>query len=176
MHVFATVDEIIDHLQLMGRTCDGGAGLDHGLRCATLLRHADASDSELQIAALLHDIGHGGSGVEHERVGAAAVRPVLGDRVARLIEGHVAAKRYLVATTPGYAARLSSASALSLAQQGGPMSDDEAGAFELDPDCTAMVALRVADDDANAVGTRVAGLEFWVPVLRAIAPAAMIGR
>ncbi len=175
MHAFATVDEIIDHLQVMGRTRDGEALLDHGLHCATLLRHADSSDSELQIAGLLHDIGHcweaaGQPG--HERLGATAVRLALGDRVARLIEGHVAAKRYLVATTPGYAARLSTESARALASQGGPMDNHEAGAFELDPDCTAMVALRVADDDddATVIGARVAGLEFWVPVLRALAP------
>ena len=45
----------------------------------------------------------------------------------------MAAKRYLCAVEPGYYERLSSASKLSIALQGGPMSEAEAAAFAAEP-------------------------------------------
>ena len=79
------------------------------------------------------------------------------------------AKRYLVATIPEYFDLLSPDSVMTLEAQGGPMDDTEVREFEADPDCTAMVALRVADDSAKVPGAVVPGLEFWIPVIRSVA-------
>src|SRR5690606_32429175 len=66
----------------------------------------------------------------HERMGAAALRPLCGDAVAAPVALHVDAKRYLVGARPGYFARLSEESVRSLALQGGPMADEERARFE----------------------------------------------
>src|SRR5215468_5437286 len=85
--------------------------LAHGLQCADVLRRQRPGDIGLQLAGLVHDIGHGVPG--HARVGAEFVRPLLGDRVATLVALHVEAKRYLATTERAY--DLSEASRTSLA-------------------------------------------------------------
>ena len=64
----------------------------------------------------------------------ASARPSSGfsQKIADLVKAHVAAKRYLVATNPTYAAQLSPASTATLRHQGGPMSRDEVATFEGD--------------------------------------------
>src|SRR5215831_8433798 len=83
--------------------------LEHALQCAHWARE-DGADDELIAAALLHDVGHLvaadpdeiGS-PQHEGIGAAYLRDLgCNERVADLVSGHVAAKRYLTATTPEY--------------------------------------------------------------------------
>jgi hypothetical protein len=59
---------------------------------------------------------------------------------------HVAAKRFLCATEPGYIERLSSASQATLSVQGGPMSASEVCAFALLPYARNAVALRRWDE------------------------------
>ncbi|WP_374194246.1 inositol oxygenase family protein [Streptomyces sp. N35] len=101
---------------------------DHALQTAALLRRSHPADKELQVAGLVHDLGHllrPGDDAAHADHAAAAVRPLLGDRVAELVRLHVPAKRYLAATEPGRA--LSEQSALTLRAQGGVMTHEEAG-------------------------------------------------
>src|ERR1700677_144977 len=79
--------------------------LDHSLQTAAVLRRSHPDDVELQIAGLVHDVGHmlrPGDDDAHGELGAEFVQPVLGRRVADLVRLHVPAKRYLVTTEPGY--------------------------------------------------------------------------
>jgi predicted HD phosphohydrolase len=108
----------------------------HALQAAASARAAGADD-ETVIAALLHDIGHllsaGKDGdfghighIGHEHTAEPWLRERgFGKRCIALVGAHVAAKRFLVATKPAYAARLSDASRKTLELQGGPMTPDE---------------------------------------------------
>ncbi|HEX3334571.1 MAG TPA: HD domain-containing protein [Acidimicrobiales bacterium] len=142
--------------------------LDHALQTAALLARERPGDTELAVAGLVHDIGHllpGGSGDRHAADGAAAVRGVLGERVAGIVELHVEAKRYLVATDPGYGDVLERDSVVSLGRQGGALSDEEARAFLTLERAEDAVLLRRADDTAKVDGLVVDGLDRWVTVL-----------
>ncbi|MEI8238336.1 MAG: HD domain-containing protein [Actinomycetota bacterium] len=178
MHVFANVEEIIQHLEWLGTMLsaesDEFTELDHGLQTAAILQREHADDPELQVAGLVHDLAHPWDGPgqpRHGFMGADAVRKVLGERIASLVEGHVPAKRYLVAAVPEYADVLSPDSVMTLAAQGGPMDDREVAAFEADPHCAGMVALRVADDHAKVPGAVVPSLDHWIPIIRTVAHA-----
>lgn len=76
--------------------------------------------------------------------------------MARLVEYHVQAKRYLTLKEPGYHERLSEASRRTLAYQGGVMTVAEAEAFERDPLCAVSLRMRRWDELAK---------EEWVPVM-----------
>ena len=142
---------------------------------ATRSAAGDFSREEVILAALFHDIGHmlgllskdetesmGDCGVmHHERVGGEYLRALgLTERVVKLVQEHVNAKRYLTATNPAYGvgppigphfvrhalwagidfptcrylAKLSPASRTTLGYQGGPFSPAECDAFVADPD------------------------------------------
>ena len=135
--------------------------LDHALQSATLAGLDGASDP-LVAAALLHDYGHliedrghmaerEGLDGEHEALGALALSAWFGEAVTRPIALHVAAKRYLCATEPGYLAALSLASKLSLDLQGGPMTATEAEAYAALPFAADAVRLRRCDDGGKAL-------------------------
>lgn len=152
--------------------------LQHALQCAQLAREHDCSDS-LVVAALLHDIGRmlepdandaelGGVDGEHEQVGADALSAGYAPEVTEPIRLHVAAKRYLCATDADYAARLSAASKLSLAVQGGPMSADEAAEFERQPFFADAVTLRGFDDWGKRTGCEVADFDSYAGLLRSL--------
>ncbi|MGW3539248.1 inositol oxygenase family protein [Nocardia niigatensis] len=148
--------------------------LDHDRQCAEFLRRDFPADEELQVAGLVHDIGHvlvPGDDAGHGVHGGAAVRALLGDRVARLVELHVEAKRYLVATDSVHAEALSPSSRRTLIAQGGPMTPAEITDFERDPDFAAALALRRADDAGKVVGLTVHPLETWRPVVERVAVA-----
>lgn len=140
--------------------------LQHGLQCAHLLAQQRPEDVALQLAGLVHDIGHAipGGHRNHAAVAAEAVRPVLGERVAALVRLHVPAKRYLATIEPSY--DLSEASAMSLVHQGGRMSRAEVEEFERAAHSADAVVLRRADEDAKVVGLAVPGLDTWVDRLR----------
>lgn len=147
--------------------------LDHGLQVASVLAERNPEDEQLQVAGLVHDIGHYLVPDDEEGHGAHAARAVeglLGPRVARLVALHIPAKRYLAAADPHLV--LSPESARTLGCQGGPMTRQEVAAFETDPDFEAAVALRRADDAGKVVGLRVAALERWRPVVERVAAAA----
>ena len=134
---------------------------------AAELAIAEGFDDEVVLAAFFHDIGHicaedaenmdGFGVVSHERLGADYLRRAgFSERLARLVEYHVQAKRYLTLKEPGYYERLSEASRRTLEFQGGVMTAEEAEAFEQDPLCAVSLRMRQWDELAK---------EMWVPVI-----------
>lgn len=147
----------------------------HMLQCAQ--KAAQAGEGEAMIlAALLHDFGHliedaaeapaQGIDAEHETVGAAYLSRYFPPSVTRPIALHVAAKRYLCRVEPGYQDQLSPASLLSLELQGGPLTAQEAMAFEADPFSADAIRLRRYDECGKMVGAATPDLEFYGPMLR----------
>ncbi len=146
--------------------------LNHGLQCAARLRHTDPDDAELQLAGLLHDVGHllpGGREEQHGAVGAAFVRPVLGDRIAALVAAHVPAKRYLVSVERTYRDRLSAGSRRTLSMQGEGMTREESAVFVDLPHAESALRLRRADEAAKDPNADVPGLDAWLPTLTLVA-------
>ncbi len=143
MTAAVTVDDLFAVLERSHGVWDAPDGLgdpvdilDHSLQCANVLAAYAPDDPELQVAGLVHDLGHVVTPehwAEHGETGAAYVRELLGRRVARLTELHVPAKRYLVMTDATYAASLSDGSALSLEVQGGGLSEAELAELAADP-------------------------------------------
>ncbi|GKZ78864.1 hypothetical protein AnigIFM56816_002694 [Aspergillus niger] len=149
--------------------------LEHCLQAAHQAQKSGASP-ELILAALLHDIGqiiplsstkevrmnlksNNSNSTEnvgrmgHETIGAEYLRSLgFSEKVCRLVESHVPAKRYLTATNKAYFETLSSASKKSLEFQGGPFKGAELEAFETDPLRDEMVKLRLWDDAAKVQG------------------------
>lgn len=130
--------------------------LEHAVQVGLLAEAAGGPD-EWVVAAFLHDIGHlcapdaepiGDFGRHcHDTNGGSWARSRgFPEIVARLIENHVAAKRYLVATDSAYARRLSHASQTTLAHQGGPMDEVEIAAFERDELLDIHIRLRHWDE------------------------------
>ncbi|TFY93391.1 HD domain-containing protein [Pseudomonas nabeulensis] len=131
---------------------------------------AEGFDDEVVLAAFFHDIGHlcghgeenmGGYGVvSHERLGADYLRRAgFSERMAKLVEYHVQAKRYLTFSQPDYYARLSEASRRTLGYQGGVMSAAEAYAFEQDPLCAVSLRMRYWDEHAKEMQVPLLDLE-----------------
>ncbi|WP_309674317.1 phosphonate degradation HD-domain oxygenase [Pseudomonas sp.] len=137
---------------------------------AAELAMAEGFDDEVVLAAFFHDIGHicvesaenmGGFGVvSHERLGADYLRRAgFSERMARLVEYHVQAKRYLTLKEPGYYERLSEASRRTLEYQGGVMTAAEAEAFEKDPLCAVSLRMRQWDEQAKDMSVPVIDLQ-----------------
>ena len=148
---------------------DGGrresvTALEHALQCAQLAEWAGA-DGPLVAAALLHDVGDlvapaadtDAADNRHELRALEVLRGAFGPEVLDPIRLHVAAKRYLVATEPGYSATLSPASVLSLSLQGGPMSDAEQRRFEEEPFAPQAVLLHEVRERPRAARRSVVG-------------------
>lgn len=169
------VDELVGWLLSVGRrTYDARVTLlEHALQTAALARVHGAKESQV-VAGLLHDIGHpladvvGGAEdtrIAHERLAASWLARYYPAAVTEPIRLHVEAKRWLVATEPGYARTLSAGSLASLDEQGGPMRPDERPQFEAEPFAAAALSLRRWDEEAAVPGLRVAGLETYRPAL-----------
>ena len=135
--------------------------LEHMVQAAQLAE-AQGFDEEVILAAFLHDIGHiseaakgdnemDGYGIkDHEELGAEFLRGKgFSKKVARLVESHVEAKRYLTYKDPAYYANLSDASKRTLEYQGGPMTAEEAGAFEQYPLFDLIIRMRNWDEQAK---------------------------
>jgi len=144
--------------------------LEHSLQTAEAAAQ-DGSSPHLVLAGLLHDVGHlfGEAdqwGVaDHATIGAERLQQLLPASVVEPIRGHVDAKRYLVATEPDYAAKLSPASIATLAQQGGAMSEHEAAAFQALPHSKAAIALRRFDDAGKNANADTGSVESYRPLL-----------
>lgn len=157
--------------------------LEHALQAAHHARAAGA-DRELVLAALLHDVArspevagepYDAGPLHHGEQGARWLAPLLGERVAWLAGAHVAAKRYLVATEPRYAAELTDVSARTLLAQGGAMDAEEVRAFASHPWWREAVQLRRWDDLAKVPGAEVDGLATHLADIRAQAQATLAG-
>jgi len=121
------------------------------MRQAGALAEAAGAAAPLVAAALLHDVGHlrRETDARHGVGGAQWLSQWFGPAVTEPVRLHVAAKRYLCATEPGYFARLSAESVRTLALQGGPMTPEQAAAFAALPYARDAVAVRRWDDEAK---------------------------
>ncbi|HQQ96848.1 MAG TPA: HDIG domain-containing protein [Cyclobacteriaceae bacterium] len=129
-------------------------------------------DDEVILAAFFHDIGHicvmqdstnsmGGFGIRrHEQIGADFLRSKgFSERLARLVENHVQAKRYLTYQYPEYYHALSQASKETLTYQGGPMTREEAQEFANDPLFEPSIQLRRWDELAKETNIPIIDLD-----------------
>ena len=154
--------------------------LMHGLQCAEVAVK-DGADEATIAAALLHDVGHLLVGDlfpidaeldrdwKHEDVGARYLARWFGPEVTEPVRMHVAAKRYLVATDPAYAATLTPSSVRSLAVQGGPMSVGEQADFEAQAGFDTAVKVRRYDDLGKDPQMRTRAFADFVPMLERLA-------
>ena len=176
------VEDILRLFERRGASAYHGEAVsqsEHGLQAAELAEKEGAPAS-LIVAALLHDVGHLLDGQDedlaqrgidghHEEAGSRWLARNFGPEVVEPIRLHVAAKRYLCSVDPAYLDGLSPASRLSLAVQGGPMSDEERNEFESNPYYREAIRLRHWDDTAKVPGLEVPGLEHYRDRLAATA-------
>jgi len=146
--------------------------IEHMSQAAALAVQAKADD-EVVVAAFFHDIGHicvqhdpqlkmeSYGNKSHEQIGADFLREKgFPERVARLVENHVMAKRYLTYKQPEYFDQLSEASKQTLKFQGGVMSEKEAKDFESDSLFEASILLRKWDEAAKEINLPIIDLEI----------------
>jgi phosphonate degradation associated HDIG domain protein len=154
---------------------EGVTQLEHALQCAVFAARDKAPES-LVVATLLHDIGHmlhdlpediADQGVDtvHESLGSAWLSQHFGPEVSDPVRLHVAAKRYLSASEPGYYDVLSEASKLSLKLQGGPMSAAEQHRFAGERFFQEALDLRRWDDEGKIVGLKTPDLGNFEPMI-----------
>ena len=135
--------------------------LEHMVQAAQLAEE-QGYDEDVILAAFLHDIGHicedghgdnqmDGFGIkDHEAIGAEfLMKKGFSKKVARLVESHVEAKRYLTFKDPNYYDQLSDASKTTLEYQGGRMTKEEAEAFEKYPLFALIIQMRKWDEQAK---------------------------
>jgi len=141
---------------------------------AAMLAEQEGYEEEIVLAAFFHDIGHlceqvsteqmmDGYGVQdHEDIGGDYLQKRgFSGKLAKLVQSHVAAKRYLTYKIPEYYQKLSPASRMTLQKQGGVMSEEEAAVFESDELCRLYIKLREWDDRAKEEGLALPSLEKY---------------
>ncbi len=170
----SVVDDLLALYASRGGEMYGGepvTQLAHALQSAALAE-SEGADEALVAASLLHDVGHlvdkhadgaaaAGIDRQHEDVGAGYLSRWFRPAVTEPIRRHVAAKRCLVTTEPGYFETLSEASVISLKVQGGPMSADEARVFLAQPGADAALRVRKWDDLAKVQGKTTPDLAYY---------------
>jgi len=147
--------------------------LEHMVQAAQLAEE-QGYDEEVILAAFLHDIGHlceegrgenqmGEFGIKnHEEIGAEFLaKKGFSKKVARLVESHVEAKRYLTYKDPEYYDQLSDASKKTLEYQGGRMEKDEAEAFEKYPLFDLIIKMRRWDEQAKVEHKALPNLDHY---------------
>lgn len=147
--------------------------LEHMCQSAQLAEESEY-DTEVILAAFLHDIGHicvssfGSNGMDgygtmnHEKVGGTFLKARgFSERLIRLVQGHVDAKRYLTWKYPDYYEQLSEASKITLGYQGGKMSSGEAEQFEKDLLFPLMIEMRRIDEAAKELNKPLPHLEKY---------------
>lgn len=153
--MMSVVDEFESLLQTQGIEPYGEniSIAEHVLLTALAAEEAGASDN-LIAACLLHDVGHwldepddAYGNHSHGELGGDWVAERFGPEISEPVRLHVQAKRYLCSVDATYHDRLSSASVYTLSKQGGPMSDDEAHAFEKQPYADDACTLRRLEDE-----------------------------
>jgi len=161
------VEEVLDLYRIAGTACLGDlvSPWEHMSQTAQCAIAAGACN-EMVLAAFFHDIGQlcvmlceptkfGGYGRKsHEKIGADFLRQCgFNEQLARLVEGHGQANRYLSFSCCDYYSSLSEARRKMLECQGGPMSRGEARAFEQDPLFQKYVLLRRWGAQASGMKT-----------------------
>lgn len=134
----------------------------HMTQCA-MQAMSEGADMELILGGFLHDVGHllrheqitdamGNYGVvNHEGLGAAYLHSKgFSARICAMVEKHVDAKRYLVATDPAYKEKLSEASLQTLEWQGGPMNGNEVILFSQHEFFDDIIKVRLWDEQAKS--------------------------
>lgn len=178
-----TIEEVFKLYELHGNDDYIGESIsqiEHASQGAQLAEK-EGFDNEVILAAFFHDIGHicakkdpkndmGGYGMlRHEKVGANYLRRRgFSERIAKLIENHVEAKRYLCFKHPEYFEKLSEASKATLEFQGGKMREAEAVRFENDPLFTLSIKMREWDETAKEEHVPIVDLEKLKAICRQI--------
>lgn len=150
----------------------------HALQCATLA-HEAGEPPEIVASCLLHDYGHllhdlgedvadHGVDARHEHVGANRLAAYFGENVVEPIRLHADSKRYLCWKEDTYLDGLSEASRKSLTLQGGPMTEEEAQAFERHPQFDRAIRVRRYDDRGKIAGMKTPDLDAFRPVLESV--------
>ena len=179
MQIQQTVDEILSLYKNFGNEDYIGepvSQIEHMCQCAQLAE-ASGADEEVILAAFFHDIGHlcefafpekklqhmdGVGIVDHEKLGYTyLLSKGFSEKIARLVQSHVEAKRYLTFKYPEYFNQLSEASIKTLAFQGGVMVQAEATAFESDPLHEMYVQLRRWDEQAKETAKPLPPLDHY---------------
>lgn len=153
----------------------------HMLQGATLAEKNGESET-LIVAALLHDIGHftsefGTFSMDdtedkfHEVAGAKVLDGFFPSLVTDCVRYHVAAKRYLCATSPEYYDRLSEASVHSLNLQGGAMSDAEITEFKRQPNLADIVKVRYLDDAGKSADMQTPSFSYFARMVQRVVDA-----
>ena len=140
------------------------------MRQAGALAEAAGAAAPLVAAALLHDVGHLRDETDdrHGEAGARWLSHWFGEAVTEPVRLHVAAKRFLCATEPGYFGLLSQESVRTLVLQGGPMTPEQAAAFEALPFARDAVAVRRWDDQAKDPAVTPPGFAHFEPLLNSL--------
>ena len=158
------VDEVFELYEQYGNADYIGepvSQMEHMCQAAQLAE-AEGYDEEVILAAFFHDIGHlcehimpvehmDSYGIaDHESLGSDFLREKgFSEKIARLVESHVPAKRYLTYKFPDYFNKLSDASKMTLEKQGGVMTEAEAEMFEMDYLHSLFIKIREWDDKAK---------------------------
>ena len=140
------------------------------MRQAGALAEVAGAAAPLVAAALLHDVGHLRNETDdrHGEAGARWLSQWFGEAVTEPVRLHVAAKRFLCATEPGYFGLLSQESVRTLVLQGGPMTPEQAAAFEALPFARDAVAVRRWDDQAKDPAVTPPGFAHFEPLLNSL--------
>ncbi len=173
------VDDIINLYKLHGNEDYIGepvSQIEHMCQCAQLAEE-NGADEEVVLAAFFHDIGHlcefaypekkmehmdNAGIVNHEKFGADYLRNFgFSEKIAKLIQSHVDAKRYLTYKFPDYYNQLSDASKKTLQFQGGVMTADEALVFEMDDLFQLYILIRKWDDLAKLSNKPIPDLNIY---------------
>jgi 2-amino-1-hydroxyethylphosphonate dioxygenase (glycine-forming) len=179
--ISSITDEIFELYEKHGSNEYAGekiSQLEHMVQAAQLAKQA-GYDDEIVLAAFLHDIGHicaanyitadmNGFGVmNHEKIGANFLRKRgFSERIARLVENHVSAKRYLTSKYPEYYEGLSEASKKTLEFQGGRMNYDEAMLFEQDDLFEEYIEMRRWDEQAKEENQPLPPIHYFKELMR----------
>ena len=149
---------------------------------AAMLAEDDGQPPEVILAALFHDIGHliqiecsetermGKYGVKnHELIAGKFLRDLgIPEPIPSLAENHVKVKKYRTFKDPIYYEKLSEGSKKSLEFQGGPMTADEARAFEKDKLFELSLKLRDYDDGAKIKDKEIKPIEYYQEMLECL--------
>jgi phosphonate degradation associated HDIG domain protein len=145
------------------------------------LAEKEGYGEEVILASFFHDIGHlfaletglehmGSFGaIRHEKLGADFLRKMgFSEKVAKLVENHVQAKRYLTFRYPEYYEKLSLASKETLEYQGGPMTQEEALDFENDELFALSLKMRTWDELAKEMHVPLPNLQNYKEMAMAV--------